>query len=175
MVCKSSSPDPVFLFNLTISSWPWLPVELIERIIWKRGCYHSLLTIELLSSTPLVQLTKLGGQPLSKSVREMCTSVTQVTLNKSLAFSATHIHSTLRGETSINLCCRSLTFIVDIYPSPTSPIYGELLPPFHERSFQKWVMCSVPLSFIDRPLLLPNLRRLFIQYIDCGFEDLHDS
>jgi len=65
--------------------------------------------------------------------------------------------------------------------SPTNPIYDKLLLPFHKRNlpkrnFQKMGRAlTLTLDFIERPWAVPNLRRLTIEYVDCGFEDLYDN
>lgn len=151
------------------TSYPWLPVELIEKIIsevWS-SALSSDERITLMTSSPLVNKTwwDLFLHISFKDVYIPCPSYYDQYL---------HI---LREEPSVfdehtkslpDMLCRSINLMVEQCPAHPALILNCNEPPMGK-------VLSDLVYFLHSIPYLPNLRTISVEYLNTGFDDLFDK
>lgn len=158
-----------------MTTWPWLPIELIERIIFE---------VWMLPLSAYDRTTFMASSSVvNKTWRALFMKISSRDAHIPNVPESEQFFRILRNEhplyprddplTSPEICCRSLTFTIDSNPSPIDHICGEPLQLFGERNLHKMGLAlSNTLSILQEISYLPNLRRISIIYVDCGFEDI---
>ncbi|EGN96519.1 hypothetical protein SERLA73DRAFT_184592 [Serpula lacrymans var. lacrymans S7.3] len=153
------------------AAWPWLPTELVERIvgdIWD----SSLSTVDrdkLSSTLPLVNSTWLDAfiRISSQNVHISSSAQAQQFL-RSLREEFVAIPRAIKN--SPDSLCHSITFRIESgvgeHPVPQIFLYS-----LHNPMGDTLTSLLYNVDSLD---YLPNLRRISIEYVDWGYDDLFD-
>lgn len=158
------------------TTWPWLPVELIERIIFETWMLpltaHDRSTFITSSNYVCKTWWEAFVKISSRDVHIPNASYSEYFFR--ILCDANPLYPR-GGKSSPHNCCRSLNFTIDSCSSPTNSIYGEFLL-FGDRNLQKMGLAlAQTLQGVQELSFLPNLRHVTIEYVDCGFEDIFNN
>jgi hypothetical protein len=159
---------------MTTTIWPWLPVEIIEVIIYKawslplsaKDRETFIVSSTIVNKTWAAAFVKISLKDVHIPSAHYAQQYLRILRNESPVYAE---YSQLLPD----LLCSSLSFTLDTRSSPIGK-KSMFIRPFGDYE-DLGVILSNTLYAIDTLSYLPNLRRVSIEYTNWGMNDLFDN